>query len=252
DLEDRDDADSPGVAIVNEALARKLIPGGDALGKRLRFHPDGAPREIVGVVEAGRYQTVAEEDQFAVFIPLSQSYNSTSTLVARSRLPPGETLSLLRKSVEDLDASLLVFDDKPLAGYLDLPTTPLRITSTALSAMGILAAVLSALGLHALVAYATSRRTREIGIRVALGARPGDVLRALTKRTAVIVAVSSAVGLALSFVAVRFLASLLYATPDSSANALATVLLGVTAAVASWIPSRRALSIEPLTALRHE
>jgi ABC-type antimicrobial peptide transport system permease subunit len=146
----------------------------------------------------------------------------------------------------------MVFDDKPLAGYLDLPTTPLRITSAALSAMGILAVVLSALGLHALVAYATSRRTREIGIRVALGAGSGDVLRALMKRTAVVVAVSSVAGLALSFLAGRFLASLLYATPDPFANALATILLGVTAAVAALLPARRALSVEPLTALRYD
>jgi predicted permease len=252
DFEDRDDAESHPVAIVNESVARKLIPGGDALGKLIRFNPTSDPREIVGVVEAGRYQTVTEEDQFAVFIPLAQSYNSTSTLVARSRLPPEETLALLRKAIEDLDPELAVFDAKPLAGYLDLPTTPLRVTTSALSAMGLLAAVLSALGLHALVAYATSQRTREIGIRVALGARPGEVIQSLTKRTALVVAVSSAAGLGLSFVAMRFLATFLYAKPDLSSNVLAALLLVLTAAVASWIASRRALSIEPLSALRYD
>ncbi len=204
------------------------------------------------MVEAGRYQTVTEQDEFAVWIPLSQSYNSTSTLVARSRLPPDETLALLRKSIEDLDPDLTVFDDKPLAGYLDLPTTPLRLITTALSAMGALAAVLSALGLHALVAFAASQRTREIGIRVALGARPADVIAALMKRTAFVVGVSSAAGLALSFLVIRSLSGFLYATPDFSANLLAAGILVVTAAVAGWMPSRRALRIEPLSALRYE
>ncbi len=252
DFEDRDDADSRGVAIVNEAIARKLVPGGDALGRLIRFNPTGDPREIVGVVEAGRYRSVTEQDQFAVLIPLAQSYNSTSTLVARSRLPAEETLALLRKSIEDLDQDLLVFDAKPLASYLDGPTTPLRLTTSALSGMGALAAVLSALGLHALVAYAASQRTREIGIRVALGARSGDVIRTLMKRTAFVVTVSSIVGLALSFLVLRLLASFLYATPDFSANLLAMLILLIVAAVAAWIPSRRALSIEPLTALRYD
>jgi ABC-type antimicrobial peptide transport system permease subunit len=118
--------------------------------------------------------------------------------------------------------------------------------------MGALAAVLSALGLHALVAHAASKRTREIGIRVALGASASDVVGTLMKRTMFVVAVSSAAGLALSFVATRSLAGFLYGTPDFSANLLAAGFLMATAAVAGWMPSRRALSIEPLSALRYE
>jgi ABC-type antimicrobial peptide transport system permease subunit len=118
--------------------------------------------------------------------------------------------------------------------------------------MGALAAVLSALGLHALVAFATARRTREIGIRVALGASPGDVIHALLKRTALIVSVSAALGLALSFVGMRFLASLLYATPEGSMSLLAAALMVIVSAVAAWAPARRALDVEPLVALRYE
>jgi ABC-type antimicrobial peptide transport system permease subunit len=204
------------------------------------------------MVEAGKYQSLTEQEELAVWIPLAQSYNSTSTLVARSRLPAAETLALLRKAIEDIDPEIAVFDAKPLAGYLDLPTTPLKLTTSALSAMGALAAVLSALGLHALVAYATSRRTREIGIRVALGASPADVIRALLKRTAILVGASAALGLVLSFLLVRFLASFLYATPEVSMNVLAAAFLLVVAVLASWMPSRRALKVEPLTALRYE
>lgn len=237
---------------MNAALVSKLIPSGEALGRRIRFNPAGDPIEIVGIVEAGKYQTVTEEDQFAVFRPLWQSYNSTSTLVARTRLPADEALTLLRHSVEELDPDVTVFDAKPLAGYLDLPTTPLRLTTSALSAMGALAAVLSALGLHALVAYAISRRTREIGIRVALGASPGDVMHTLLKCTALVVGVSAALGLALSFVAMRFLASLLYATPEGAMSLVAAALMIALSGVAAWVPARRALAVEPLVALRYD
>jgi ABC-type antimicrobial peptide transport system permease subunit len=206
----------------------------------------------VGIVESGKYQTVTETDALAVWIPLAQSYNGTSTLVARSKLPAEETLALLRKAVIDLDPDLAFFDDKPLASYLDLPTTPLRLTTSALSAMGALAAVLSALGLHALVAYAASSRTREMGIRVALGASPAEVIGALMKRTAIVVGTSAALGLALSFVVIRSLASFLGATPGISTNVLAAAILLIVAGIASFPPARRALRIEPLTALRYE
>ncbi len=252
DLEEMDDRDSAPVAIVNQALVRKLMPSGEPLGRRIRFGPAVAPREIVGIVEAGKYQTVTEQDQLAVWIPLAQSYNGTSTLVARTPLPPDEALALLRRAIEELDSDLSVYDAKPLEGYLDMPTTPLRITTSALSAMGALAAVLSALGLHALVAFATAQRTREIGIRVALGASSGDVLQALLKPTAIVVSVSAALGLVLSFVAMRVLASLLYATPDGTLSFAAATLMMIISAVAAWAPARRAVRVEPLVALRYE
>jgi predicted permease len=252
DLEERDGPDSPRVAVVNQAFAEKLLRGRDPLGKVFRFSPKDGPREIVGIVESGKYQTVTETDALAVWIPLAQSYNGTSTLVARSKLPAEETLTLLRKAVIDLDPDLAFFDDKPLASYLDLPTTPLRLTTSALSAMGALAAVLSALGLHALVAYAASSRTREMGIRVALGASPAEVIGALMKRTAIVVGTSAALGLALSFVVIRSLASFLGATPGISTNVLAAAILLIVAGIASFPPARRALRIEPLTALRYE
>jgi putative ABC transport system permease protein len=141
-----------------------------------------------------------------------------------------------------------VFDAKPLEGYLDMPTTPLRITTWALSGMGVLAGVLSALGLHAMVAFATARRTREIGIRVALGASPRGVMRALLKRTAIVVGVSAALGIGISFAAMRVLASFLYAAPDGTLSLAAAVLMAMVSAVAAWAPARRALDVEPLSA----
>jgi predicted permease len=252
DFDEGDDPDSPSVAVVNQSFVSKLVPTGEPLGRRIRFNPTGEPIEIVGIVEGGKYQTVTEQEQLAVFRPLGQSYNSTSTLVARTPLPGDEALALLRRTLEELDPDLILFDEKPLAGLLDVPTIPLRIATTALGAMGALAAVLSALGLHALVAFAAARRTREIGVRVALGASPRDVIRALMRRTAFIVCVSSALGLALSFVAMRALASVLHATSDATLSLAAAALMGIVSAAAAWAPTRRALRVEPLTALRYE
>jgi predicted permease len=247
-----DDTDSPAVAIVNETVASKLLPGEDPIGKRIRFNPAGDPIEIVGVVEAGKYQTINEEPQFATWRPLAQIHNNTSTLVARTGLPAEAALSMLRRSVVEIDPEITVFDAKPLAGYLDVPTTPLRLTTAALTAMGALAVVLSALGLHALVAFTTSRRTREIGIRVALGASSVDVLRSVTNRTLAVVGASAAVGLVLSFIAVRALASVLFAAPEASIHFLAASVMVAVSVVSCIIPARRALRLEPLKALRYE
>jgi predicted permease len=247
-----DDRDSRPVAIVNETIASRLLPGEDPLGKRFRFNPTADPIEIVGVVEAGKYQIINEEAQFAMWRPLAQSYNSTSTLVARTPLPAEAALSMLERSVAELDPEVTVFDAKPLAGYLDVPTTPLRLTTAALSAMGALAVVLSALGLHALVAYTTSRRTREIGIRIALGASSVEVLRSVMKRTLLVVVTSASIGIVLSFIAVRALASVLYAAPHGSLYFLAASIMVAVSAVACFMPARRALRFEPLKALRYE
>ncbi len=126
DLDEGDDGDSTPVAVVNQSFVSKLVPTGEPLGKRIRFNPTGEPIEIVGIAEAGKYQTVTEQDQLAVYRPLRQSYNGTSTLVARTPLPPGEALALLRRTMERIDPELILFDEKPLADLLDLPTAPLR------------------------------------------------------------------------------------------------------------------------------
>jgi predicted permease len=252
DFEPGDDADSPRVAIVNQALVQKLIPDGEALGRKIRFHLSGDPREIVGIVEAGKYQTVTEQDQLAVWIPLAQSYNSTSTLIARTLLPADRALALLRQTIGRLDPELTVFDERPLAELLDLPTTPLRISTSALSAMGALAAVLSALGLHALVAYSTARRTREIGIRVALGANGRDVMVALLKRTAFLVGVAAAIGLGFSVMGLRVLAAYLYGAPEATLSLAGAALMAIVSAVSAWSAARRALGVEPSTALKTE
>ncbi|HXV65397.1 MAG TPA: ABC transporter permease [Vicinamibacteria bacterium] len=253
DFDERDDLDRPKVAIVNETFVRTLLqPDENPLGKRLRFGPDAEPIEIIGVVEAGRYQTVTEEPQYAVWLPLAQSYNSTSTVVARTRLSEREALSGIERAIESVAPDLVLFDAMSLEAYLDLPTAPLRLASTSLGAMGSLAAILSAFGLYALVAHAASRRTREMGIRMALGAGKKDVVRALLKRTVFLVAAGATCGVLLSYLVGGILARLTFTQPTDAAAVAAAVLMTIAAIAASWLPARRALRIEPLEALRYD
>jgi predicted permease len=252
DFEERDDADAPPVAVVNRTFAERLLSGEDPLGKRFRFGPGGRPVEIVGVVEAGKYQTLTESPQPAVWVPLAQSYNPTSTVVLRSRLREDEALTLVERAVAEMDPEMPVFDAKPLRGYLDLPLMPLRVTTASLTAMGGLAVFLSALGLYGVVAYSTSRRTREIGIRMALGAGPFDVLQAVLSRTVLLVTASAAVGLGLSLLTTALLGDLLYASADPWVYLVAVSLLGGVSLVACLFPARRAVHAPPLAALRYE
>jgi len=252
DFNDWDRAEASAVVIVNRTLAERLLPGEDPLGKRLRFGLHGRPVEVVGVVEEGKYQTLTEAPQLAVWRPLAQIYNTPSTLVARTRLREEEALAMLERAVGEMDPDLPVFDAKPLRGYLDLALAPLRVTTTILTAMGTVAVFLSALGLYGLLAYSTSRRTREIGIRMALGARPLDVLRAILMRTVLLVSASAAIGLALSFFTTRLLGGLLYAAPDVWVYLLAISVMAVVSTLACLVPARRAAYIQPLAALRYE
>ncbi|HEY7700154.1 MAG TPA: FtsX-like permease family protein, partial [Vicinamibacteria bacterium] len=188
----------------------------------------------------------------AVWLPLAQVESRTAMVVARTRLSPPEALKMLERTVDGIAPDLLLFDEKSLESYLDLPTAPLRLTTASLGAMGALAALLSAIGLHALVAYTASRRTREMGIRIALGAEGRDVLSALLRRTALLVGASAAIGLALSLLVSRLLARFMFADFAPALPLAAAFLVMVTAVLACWTPARRALRIEPLEALRYE
>ncbi len=252
DFDQRDVARAPEVAIVNESLVNRLFPHEQPLGKRIQFGSAGHFMQIVGVVEPGKYESLTEVPQMAVWQPLAQSYNSGVTVVARSSRPPQDVLRMLEQAVAALDPDITVFGAGTLDGYLNLPLAPLRLATAALTAMGLVAALLCALGLYGLLAYAAVQRTREIGIRVALGATGRDVLAAIGRRTAALVGVGGLAGLVLAWFFTRLLASLLFGSADAAVFAQALLVLGAVAALASVVPLRRALSIEPSAALRCE
>ncbi|HXA66116.1 MAG TPA: FtsX-like permease family protein [Bryobacteraceae bacterium] len=254
DLDQRDSEDTPLVVLVNEAFARQLLPGEDAVGKRFRYGTTGKWRLIAGVVEDGKYRSLGETPSPTVFEDMEQDWHSNVTLVARSPLAEAETVRQLRRGVAELDPSLTIYDAGSLTSELALALFPARLVAVVLASFGLLAAVLAATGVYGIMAYAVSRRTREIGIRMALGAAPSQVLRVVLNRTAVLVALGTAAGLAIAIAAGQFFGQILYGVSarDPLTYICAIALMAAVALVACWVPARRAIRVDPLTALRTE
>lgn len=247
---DRDAA--PRVAIVNEALVHVLFGDENPLGKRIRAGSHEV--EITGVVETGKYEFLGEDPHPAVFSPIAQSGLGWTTLVARTPLPAEAATELLRKTVLDLDPELTLFNTGSLKDQLALPLFPARFAAIVLGVFGLLAMALAATGLFALMSYAVSRRTREIGIRMALGARPAQVLSTVLKRTLVLCAAGISIGTIATLAAGRTLAAVLYGvSPRDPATYVAAILLmAAVALIASWNPAARAIHIDPARTLREQ
>jgi predicted permease len=240
-----------GIAIVNERLARELSGTANAGSRRFRNH-DGSTVEIVGVVEDGKYESLTEDPKGAIFWPSTQGYNGTTLVLARSSLPEAALAAEMREAVAPLDPHLPLYSVGAASQLLGLAFLPSRAAVGALTVFGVLALTLAITGIYGLSAYSVSRRVREIGIRVALGAGPRDVLACVLRRMGWLVAVGSLAGLVLAWLAGQVLAAVVY-----QASSHDPLVLGATAATlaaagiaASVGPARRALSIEPSRALR--
>lgn len=250
----RDDAGAPSVAIVNETFARQVIGRPDATGRRFRYGRGGPLVEVVGVVEDGKYTSLTEQPRRVVFRPALQSYSPDTVLVVRSSLPEDDMAAQMRRAVAALDPGLPLHGVGSIAQMLGFAFFPTRAASVALSAFGVLAVMLAATGIYGVAAYAVSRRVREIGIRVAMGARPWQILRFVLGRTIFLLAAGSGLGLAVGVASGRVLSSVVYeaSARDPLVIAAALVAMMLIGVAASLAPTRRALSIDPLRALRHE
>ncbi len=249
-----DDAKAPLVAIVNETFARSMLGTRDAVGRHFRQWRGGPRVEIVGVVEDGKYFSLTETPTAAVFWPSPQSYNGTTVLLARSSLPPETVAGEISLAVSDLDGRLPLYGVGSLTQMLGFAFFPARAATLALGAFGILAMMLAVTGIYGLAAYSVSRRVREIGIRVAVGARPWQVLRFVLGRTATLLAIGSSAGLLLSLAAGGVLAKIVYQASAGDPvvlSAVAGIMLAIGIAAACG-PARRAVSIDPLRALRQD
>ena len=255
-IDDRDRTGAPAVVVVNDALARLLFPNENPLGRHIRMSTSAQDPgvEIVGVVETGKYESIGEDPKPAVFRPVAQTGTGWTTLVVRTPLPPAAVVEMLRKNVLDLDPDLTIFGAGSLQDKLALPLFPARAAAIVLGVFGALAMVLAATGLFALMANAVARRGREMGIRMALGARPSQVLFAVLRRTVALCAAGISVGAVIALAGGHLLSAILYdvSPHDPVTYVTALVLMVSVALLACWHPASRAVRIDPSRALREE
>lgn len=248
-----DDLTGPRVGIVNLAFAKQILHTSDAVGRRFRYGPGGRWFTVIGIVETGKYENPTEPDNLAFFQSTTQQYNSTTTLLVRSSLPEEQMVGKIREQIAKLDPELPLYGTGPLRQMLGFAFLPLHAAVIALSSFGLLAVVLAITGIHGLVSYGVARRVREIGIRVAIGANPRQVIQLVLAKTFILLGIGALLGLGLALAAGRLLQSIVFGSAlDPLLFAAVCVTILVLGLISSWAPARRALKIEPTVALRHE
>ena len=248
-----DNKSAPRVAVVNREFARKIFGSAEnAIGGHFKM-PDGTRIQVVGITEDGKYSSLTEDPHAAVFLPIMQSPSGSAYLVVRSSGAPELLGPAIRNTLHRLDAALLVDME---TRYDEMVTVlfPAQMATITLGVMGAMGAVLAITGIFGMAAYSVSKRLRELGIRVALGAQRKEVLKSALGRAFRSLAFGSAAGLLLGILASRVLAFIVYeATPrDPLVLAGVVVAMAMLGLIATWIPARRALSIDPMVLLREE
>jgi predicted permease len=248
-----DNKNAPVVAVVNRNFAEKIFGSVvNAIGRSYKLQ-DGTRVEVVGVVENGKYQVLTEDQQPAIFLNYLQSPVSPGYIVVRSKRDPQQLAAAMRNKVRELDSGL-TSDIQSWNSLLQTVLFPSRVATMALGVLGMMGGMLSITGIFGMAAYSVSKRLKELGIRMALGAQRGEVLRTALGKAVKLLGIGSAVGLVLGILASRVLGYIVYqATPRDP-----LVLGGVVAAmallglVATWIPAQRALAVDPMVLLREE
>ena len=247
-----DNQNAPRVAVVNREFARKIFGSENAIGGYFKM-PDGTRVQVVGITENGKYSSLTEDPHGAMFLPLLQSPSSSAYLVVRSSRDPRILGPGIRNTLHRLDAALPVEME---TRYDEMVTVlfPAQMATITLGVMGGIGALLAITGIFGMAAYSVSKRLRELGIRVALGAQRKEVLKAALGRALRLLAFGSAAGLLLGILASRVLAFIVYeATPrDPLVLAGVVVAMAMLGLIATWIPACRALSIDPMVLLREE
>ena len=250
-----DTPSTPRVAIVNESFARRHWPGEDALGRRFRVQTyDGPEYQVVGVAADYKVDTVGERAAPYIHYALGQRQFTGQVLMARTAGDASALLTTMRREVLSLEPNAIFLDSQTMSAQVDMALLPARLAAQTAALVGLVSTVLAAIGLYGVIAYAVARRTREIGIRMALGAAPGGVVRLVMTQGLTVATAGCALGAIVAYAAARAIAGGLYGV--SALDPLAWVgavaaLLG-SAVVANFIPARRASRVDPSVALRTE
>ena len=250
-----DNAAAPPVIIINEKLAREMFGDENPLGRRVRYGKDSPPRfEIVGVAADTKYNDLRDEIKPVAHFPFRQRGMRRANIYLRTEMGVEAAASLLREQVRAVEPHLPVTAVRTLDVQIESLMRQDRMVSTLLTTFGFLALILTAIGLYGVVAFDVSNRTREVGLRMALGAQRGDILGLVFRRAAPWVLGGAATGLGLAAALSRLLEKALFGLSplDTATFVAAAALLLICAALANYLPARRAASVAPLTALRYE
>jgi predicted permease len=252
DIAFTDNERAPRVAVVNEAFGRRFAEGKNLLGRAIRFH--GEPVTIVGVARDAKLESLGEAVPPRVYFPLAQQWESKRALLVRGGGDPRTLASAIQAAVHDIDESAPRPAVIPLRRAMAIGLMPQRIAASVTGMLGLIGLVLATIGLYGIIAHSTSRRGREIGIRLALGARRADVSRMILREGMRLTAAGIVTGLLLAAAASRVVASLLFGVSPLDAITFGgtALLLATVALVASWLPARRAAAADPMVVLRAE
>jgi predicted permease len=252
DFKESDDANAPPVVIVNESFARRYFNGANPVGRKVRCFGNWAT--VVGLARDSKYFNIAEAPRPHFFAPFRQRGAAGQQLYffTKAAGAPAPIVAALRRDVAAIDPNAGAFDAMPLKEWTEITLLPQKLAAYVLAALGLIALILAAVGLYGVIAYAVTQRTQEIGIRMALGARPGNVLAGVLQRGAALTISGLAIGLAASLVAGRLLTGMLVdiGAADPATLAAAALFLSAVALLASYVPARRATRVDPMVTLR--
>jgi predicted permease len=256
-LRPQDDAQAPRVTVVNQAFARRFFHNENPIGKRLRFVPDqSSDAEIVGLAQDAKYTSLRAENPPTIYVSWLQELPRLGQMnfEVRATGDPANSLAAIRQAVREVDANLPIFDVKTQVEQASQSLAQERLFAALLSFFGALALALAALGLYGVLAHSVAQRTREIGVRMALGAEARHVLRLVIGQGMLLVCVGIAVGLTSAYWLTKWLSSWMYGVDvkDPLTYGAITLLLAVVALLACWIPARRATKMDPMVALKCE
>ncbi|HKR59612.1 MAG TPA: FtsX-like permease family protein, partial [Pyrinomonadaceae bacterium] len=252
DFRQIDQEKSAKVMIVNETMARKFWPQADPVGQSFNDGQDSY--DVVGVARDTKYRNLRETPQMTMYLPLAQSYVPTMNLLVRTTGDPATSVAIVQNRLHAIEPALTIYNVRTLREHVGRSLYVERMESVILGALGLLALVLTAIGVYGVVTYSVTQRTRELGIRMALGAQRGDVFRLVLRKGLMLVAWGSAMGLIACYWLSRLIANQLYGVGANDPATLLSVavLLVAVAVLASYIPARRATKVDPLVALRYE
>jgi putative ABC transport system permease protein len=247
------------VMMINNVFAEKYFANQNPIGQRINIGDDpkkGKPaREVIGVVGSAKHQSLAETERPEFYIPYAQDPDRYSDIVVRTAEPaPSGLETAIRHVVHEVDAQQFMPAIKPLPQLISQTLAQSRFNTTLLGAFAAVAIILAAVGIYGVIAYNVAQRTKEIGIRMALGAQREEMLRMILRQSMWLVLIGVVAGIAAALLATRVLSNLLYGVGpnDLSTYLLVVLLLAVAALIASYIPARRAMAVDPMIALRYE